>query len=182
MAGKQGLDILLEAARLLKDDECVRLVLCGGGSARKRLQEKNDDLRNVIWLPLQEAARLNELLNVADIHLLPQLANVADLVMPSKLTGMLASGRPVIATADSGSQVAQVVAQCGIVVPPGDANALAAAIRVLAADPDRRRRLGSAARDYALKNFASSRILLEFESALVSCVEKQLQPGQINRS
>lgn len=179
MAGKQGLDVLLDAAKLLKDDESLCFVLCGGGAARKRLQEKNGDLRNVIWRPLQEAARLNELLNVADIHLLPQLANVADLVMPSKLTGMLASGRPVIATADAGSQVAQVVAQCGIVVPPGDVNALVTAIRVLAADPDRRRRLGSTARDYALKNFASSRILPEFEKALVLCAKDQLRPGQI---
>jgi colanic acid biosynthesis glycosyl transferase WcaI len=181
MAGKQGLDILLEAARLLKDDESLRFVLCGEGAARKRLREEYSDLRNVIWAPLQEVTRLNELLNLADIHLLPQLANVADLVMPSKLTGMLASGRPVIATADAGSQVAQAVAQCGIVVPPGDATALAAAIRILAADPDRRRRLGSTARDYALKNFASSRILPEFESALVSCAKEQLQPRQTKR-
>ena len=53
--------------------------------------------------------RLNELLNLADIHVLPQSAGAADLVMPSKLTGMLASGRPVIVTAHPGTELADVI-------------------------------------------------------------------------
>ena len=60
-------------------------------------------------LPLQPADRLNELLNLADIHLLPQRADAADLVMPSKLTGMMASGRAVLATASPGTQLATVI-------------------------------------------------------------------------
>jgi len=52
---------------------------------------------NVIWIPLQPLERLNDLLNMADIHLLPQRSGAADLLMPSKLTGMLSSGRPVVA-------------------------------------------------------------------------------------
>jgi len=170
MAGKQGLETLLEAARLLEGDRSLRVVMCGDGAAREKLLQEYGGLANVIWLPLQPAERLNELLSLADIHLLLQLAGVADLVMPSKLTGMLASGRPVIATAAAGSQIAEVVAQCGTVVLPGDVPALAKAIRDLGTDAGARQRLGKAARDYAVANLDASRILLEFEQALKSCV------------
>jgi colanic acid biosynthesis glycosyl transferase WcaI len=94
-------------------------LLCGDGAARKRLQAEAENLDNVLWLPLQPAEKLNELLNMADIHLLPQRADVADLVMPSKLTEMLASGLPILATASRGTQVAQVLDNAGIVVSPG---------------------------------------------------------------
>jgi colanic acid biosynthesis glycosyl transferase WcaI len=169
MAGKQGLATLLDAARIVDGDRTLRFVMCGDGAAHEKLHQEYGGLSNVIWLPLQPAARLNELLNLADIHLLIQLAGVADLVMPSKLTGMLASGRPVVATAYAGSQVADVVSGCGITVPPGDANALAAAIRALGADSERRQCLGKIARDYAVRNIDSSSVLREFERALISC-------------
>jgi colanic acid biosynthesis glycosyl transferase WcaI len=169
MAGKQGLETLLEAARLLEGDDSLRFVMCGDGAAREKLHREYGSLSNVIWLPLQPAERLNELLNLADIHLLIQLAGMVDLVMPSKLTGMLASGRPVVATAKAGSQIAEVVAQCGIAVPPGDANALATAIRALGADPEQRQRLGKAGRDYAVRTIDLSSVLGEFERALISC-------------
>jgi len=172
MAGKQGLATLLDAARIVDGDRTLRFVMCGDGAAREKLHHEYGGLSNVIWLPLQPAARLNELLNLADIHLLIQLAGVADLVMPSKLTGMLASGRPVVATAYAGSQVADVVSGCGITVPPGDANALATAIRALGADSERRQRLGKAGRDYAVGNIDSSSVLREFERALISCCKE----------
>ena len=93
---KQGLEILLEAARSLQSEARLLFVICGEGVARERLKQMGGDLRNVRWLPLQPMEKLNELLNLADVHLLPQRADVADLVMPSKLLGMLASGRPVL--------------------------------------------------------------------------------------
>lgn len=171
MGEKQGLETLLEAARLLRGEASVRFVMCGEGASRKRLVQEFGDLPNVIWLPLQPAARLNELLNLADIHLLPQLASVADLMMPSKLAGMLASGRPVIATAAAGTLVAKMIANCGAVVPPGYANALAEAIRGLARNPVERQRLGEAARAYAIQNLDLHRVLLQFERDLISCHE-----------
>ena len=73
-------------------------------------------LPNVRWMPLQPLERWGELLTMADIHLLPQRADAADLVMPSMLNGMLASSRPVVATARAGMEVANVVAGCGMVV------------------------------------------------------------------
>ncbi len=88
---------------------------------------------------------------MADVHLLPQRADAADLVMPSKLTGMLASGRPVVATAEVGTQVAEVVSPCGRVVKPGDAESIAQALLRLARTPRERARLGAMARQVVLQ-------------------------------
>jgi colanic acid biosynthesis glycosyl transferase WcaI len=164
---KQGLETLLAAARMLQGNQSVQFVLCGEGASRKSLQQQFADLKGVIWLPLQPVERLNELLSMADIHVLLQLADMSDVVMPSKLTGMLASGRPVIATALDGTQVAKVVSRCGIVVDPGNAAALADAIRELSVDSKKRECLGKAARDYAVEYLDSASILEAFEVELM---------------
>src|SRR3546814_1609320 len=100
----QGLETILEAARRIGPDSAIRFVLAGEGAARARLEGASQGLPHVAFLGLQPVERLNELLNLADLHLLPQRADAADLVMPSKLGGMLASGRPVIAGAHPGTQ------------------------------------------------------------------------------
>jgi colanic acid biosynthesis glycosyl transferase WcaI len=167
---KQGLELLIEAARALRDDPSVVFVIGGAGSARERLMAMAADLPNIRWIPLQPAERLCDLLNLADLHLLPQRADAADLVMPSKLTGMLASGRPVIATAAPETQVGRVVGDCGLLVPPGDGAALTQAIVALAADSDQRRTLGVAARAYAETHLAREAIMTRFETtALALC-------------
>ena len=160
---KQGLELLIEAALRLQTVPDLIFVIAGAGSARARLEALGAGLRNLRWLPLQPAERLNDLLNLADIHLLPQRADAADLVMPSKLTGMLASGRPVIATAQPDTQVGRVVAGCGVVVPPGDGAAFAAALAALADDPVRRQVLGAAARAYAEEHLALGAIMSRFQ-------------------
>jgi colanic acid biosynthesis glycosyl transferase WcaI len=99
MGGKQGLEILAQTATLLRDVSDVVFVFCGNGAGRDDLLAQCAGLSNVRFLDLQPAERLSELLAMADIHLLPQRADAADLVMPSKLTGMLASARPLVATA-----------------------------------------------------------------------------------
>ena len=140
-------------------------ILCGEGAARERLMRMGKDLSNVRWLPLQPLEQFNELLNLADIHLLPQRAGVADLVMPSKLLGMLASGRPILATAQSGTQLAEVVSSCGKVVEPGNAAEVVKSLLELLRDPEARRRLGSDARS-AAKAWDKSAVLRQFESRL----------------
>ncbi|AWN17516.1 glycosyltransferase WbuB [Salinisphaera sp. LB1] len=160
---KQGLDVLIDAARRTACDESIIWVIAGAGSARVKLEARSVDLPNVRWLPLQPMEKLNELLNLADIHVLPQRADAADLVMPSKLTGMLASGRPVVATAAEGTQVASIVSECGICVPPEDADALAKALSELADDGKRRYALGAKARHYAERHLGYEQIMRNFE-------------------
>lgn len=171
MARKQGLDLLLSAAVLCSDAQHIKFLLCGEGPTRRDLETLATSMKltNVTFSDLQPTDRLNELLNTADIHLLPQKADVADLVLPSKLTGMLASGRPVVATARTGTDLACIVTQCGRVVPPGSAVLLVAAIKELADSPNLRLRLGMAARKFAEENFGKVRILKTFEQDLKMC-------------
>jgi colanic acid biosynthesis glycosyl transferase WcaI len=83
--------------------------------------------------------------------------------MPSKLTGMLASARAVVATAHVGTELANVVQTCGLVVPPEDPAALAQAVRTLAADPALRERLGAAGYVYAQAHLDRDAVLQRFE-------------------
>jgi colanic acid biosynthesis glycosyl transferase WcaI len=168
MAEKQGLEVLIAAAQLLAADHLnILFVLSGEGPAKKRLLESAKGLPNLRFLDLQPVERLNALLNLSDIHLLPQLSNAADLVMPSKLKGIYASGRPVVATAHGGTQVAQVLQRCGIVVPPGDVTALANAIVYLATHPEKCTQLGQAARKFAVAHWRQEKVLGELEQKLV---------------
>jgi len=146
---KQGLEIVLEAASRLVSYPEIQFVLSGEGAARARLFEAYRHLPNVLWLPLQPLERLNDLLNLANVHLLPQRADVADLVMPSKLSGILASGRPVLATAHAGTQLADLVASCGKVVEPGDVQKFVEGLLELVHSAQIRAELGYAARHTA---------------------------------
>lgn len=170
MGSKQGLETLAPLVRSFASDPKVHFLFCGDGAFRPQLERLLEGSLNVTLLPLQPVERLNELLNAANIHLLPQRAGAADLVMPSKLTGMLASGRPVIATVPSGSQVAQAVEQCGIVVPPGDERALHDAVQRLADDPRLCSTLGAMGRSYAVHHLGKEEVLGRFEGALNSVV------------
>jgi colanic acid biosynthesis glycosyl transferase WcaI len=170
MGAKQGLELLADAAAKTRSRRDLVWVFCGDGVGRGDLERACVGLPNVRFLELQPVERLGELLGMADIHLLPQRADAADLVMPSKLTGMLASGRPVIATALPGTQVAEVVEQCGLVVPPGDAEALVDAVLSLADDAPGRATLGARARAYAEANLERDAILSRFESELRSLI------------
>jgi colanic acid biosynthesis glycosyl transferase WcaI len=159
MGEKQGLDLIIEVAKLLSNRPDFLFLLCGDGAAREKLEAQAGTLPNIRFLPLQPLERFNELLNLADIHLLPQRADAEDLVMPSKLTAMLASGRPVIATARAGSQVAGVVSRCGQVVMPGDQQAFLAAVERLGRSPEERRRLGLAGRAFAVEHWSKRTVL-----------------------
>jgi colanic acid biosynthesis glycosyl transferase WcaI len=173
---KHGLELLTTVARDLHDHDQLHFVLCGEGAEKKKLRRQAADLDNVTWLPLQPKERLNELLNLADVHLLPQHHSVGSVVLPSKLSGMLASGRPVIASASAGTKLAEIVEQTGVVVPPQDPAALAAAIHSLVADEARRRQLGLEARRYAESHFGKAAILLHFEAQLQSLVQDRRSP------
>jgi colanic acid biosynthesis glycosyl transferase WcaI len=172
MGEKQGLDALVEVAERLRTHPEVQLVLCGAGPGRPRLEHEIATCANVTLPPLQPEPRLNELLNAADIHLLPQRPEALTFALPSKFAGILASGRPVVAQAEGG-ELAAATRRCGVLVPPGDAAAMAEAILELAADPARRQRLGAVARQLAEEHLQRDPILARYEHRLVWLVSRQ---------
>ncbi|ALM84034.1 glycosyltransferase WbuB [Bordetella sp. N] len=167
MGGKQGLETLAQVARVLRREPHLHFVFGGAGHQRDVLQAACANLPRVHFLPLQPAERLPALLACADVHLLPQRAGAADLVMPSKLIGMLASGRPVICGAAAGTELATAVTGRGLVVPPEHPRAMARALLTLLRDPEQRRRLGAAAARHAHLHFHTDTVLERLESALV---------------
>ena len=178
MGGKQGLELLADVAKLClaqagQAPTAIIFVFCGNGAGRVDLMQRCEGLPNVHFMELQPLERLNELLAMADVHLLPQRADAADLVMPSKLTGMLASGRPVLATAHPGTELAFVVQGCGVVVPPEDPVAMTQAMMALAADLKLRTQLGAAGRIYALEHMDREAVLRKFESDLTTLISRR---------
>jgi len=168
MGYKQGLENVIEAARHLQAQPKIHFVLCGDGPVRAQLKSDAEGFPNVLFLPLQPLEKLNQLLNIADIHILPQRADAADLVMPSKLSGMLASGKAVIATANPGTEVAEIVGSLGVVVPPEDAPALANAILGLANDPERMHALGQKGLSWVIANWSREKVLADYCESLLS--------------
>jgi len=171
---KQGLELIIDVAQVFENDGINEFyfVFCGDGGARRRLMELSKNLSNTLWIPLQPIEKLNDLLNMADIHLLPQRADAADLVMPSKLTGILASGRPVIATAFAEAQLAKTLQGIGMVVPPDDVSSLKRAIETLGADKKNRDYMGDKAREWAMAHLDKEAILLQFEKDLESMLRE----------
>jgi colanic acid biosynthesis glycosyl transferase WcaI len=174
MAAKQGLEVLSEVALLLGDmARPITFIFCGQGPLRDELQLNCTGLSNVRFLDLQPPERLPELLATADIHLLPQRAEAADLVLPSKLTGMLASGRPVVAMAKAGTGLATEVAGCGLVVAPGDAEEMAQAITQLAEDDELRLQLGRQGRLRAEQRWDRRAVLDDFERNILEAIKQK---------
>ena len=171
MGRKQGLELLPQTAALLAGEHDILFLLCGEGAARAELERLADGLPNVRFLALQPEDRLNELVNLADVHVLPQRAGAADTVMPSKLTTMLASGKPVIACAAPGTQLWEVVGQVGVAVKPESAQDLAVAIIALINDPAECSRLGELGREYACQHLEKQVVLANFMTDLSALVE-----------
>jgi colanic acid biosynthesis glycosyl transferase WcaI len=152
MGKKQGLEHLLEVARQLEQDPSILFMLVGDGAARPDLEQlqRDYDLQNVMFKPLQPYDKLVDLLNLADVHVVCQLRGAADIVLPSKLTGILAVGGYCVVTADADTELGRLAAEHpGAIelVEPESAEALAAGIRTLL--PKRAVGFNSIARDYA---------------------------------
>jgi len=172
MGAKQGLEILVEVARQLESHREIVFVLCGEGPVRNELIDRARDLPNVRFLPLQPMDKLNPLLNTADIHILPQKADVADLVMPSKLLGMLASGKTIIATAMPETEIGRVVGRVGVLVPPGNSAALCEAILGLSKSTKQLKYLGESGRTYVCDNWSKDMVLQKFLKQMDDLLQK----------
>jgi colanic acid biosynthesis glycosyl transferase WcaI len=132
------LDAILEAARLLRDRRQLLWLFIGEGPRRDEVAAAIARERlNARLLPYQPRERLRESLSAPDVHLVTMRAGLEGLMVPSKLYGCLAAGRPVVFVGPAGTEPAQILAdeRCGVTVPPSDPAALAAAVAALARRP-----------------------------------------------
>ena len=130
----QDLDSLVRAATFLRDRDDLRIVIAGFGARHAQiiaLAERLEVEETVRFLPYQKRERLSLSLSSADVHVVGLAKGLAGYVVPSRLYGILAAGRPVIAAADERSETARLVREigCGLVIPPGRPELLARTIR-----------------------------------------------------
>lgn len=170
MGVKQGLGSLLDCAEALRGEDDVAFVIVGDGGEKEALmrQAKERCLGNVSFHPLQPMERLGELLGTADVSVIPQKAGFADIVLPSKLSNILASGRPVIAAAGEGTELAHIVrdGECGRVVPQGDPVAMAMAVLEFRDDIELGGRMGANGRRYMEAHLGQASVIGRFRAEI----------------
>jgi len=167
---KQGLENIIEAAKSFREDASVKFVIVGSGGGEIKLKEmvREANLDNIYFHPLVSYEKLPALLAMADLHLVLQKKNATDLVMPSKLTSILAAGGCPLVTASEGSTLYKLIRQneMGIVVEPDDSYKLTQAIRFALQGSLEKFRHN--ARFYARRYLAKESILKNWETSLLN--------------
>jgi len=151
----QGLESAVEAAALLKDYHEIELVFVGEGVKKRALadQARAAGLGNVRFLPYQPQDRLSESFAAADVFLVSLKPGLAGYIVPSKLYGILAAGRPYVAAVEKECEVAAIARkhESGLLAEPGDPGDLAQKILLLYNDRAVARHLAANARRAALE-------------------------------
>jgi colanic acid biosynthesis glycosyl transferase WcaI len=172
---KQGLDILIEAARHLSPK--IRIVICGQGAQRDHLIEaiRHYELKNVTMLPLQPDQEYREMLVDADLCVITQQRGSGGFFFPSKLLTTLAWEKPVLTVADEESELVRALREgnFGMNVEPGRPEKLARALEDLRANPSRLAVYATAGRAYVAQ-FEMERVLSEFTARLENLVAQRL--------
>lgn len=151
----QNLDTLLDAAELLRDHPGIVFVFIGEGTRRRALESiaATKALTNVKFLPFQPRESMRCSYATASVFIVSLRPGLAGYIVPSKLYGILAAGRPYVAAVEERSEVAMITEAhgCGIRVSPGDARQMADAILTLESDSSRRDAMGARAREASQK-------------------------------
>jgi colanic acid biosynthesis glycosyl transferase WcaI len=173
MGVKQGLEVILHAAEKSRGREDIQYLFVGDGAMRPRLEAEAQarNLTQVRFLPLLESAEFLEMLAATDIALITQQRVVSDIVFPSKTVTLLSAGCPVIASVNSGSEVARAVLSSGggAVVEPENADALWKSILELSTCPELLERMGQNARQFAMESWDERRTLPLMEQRFTEC-------------
>jgi colanic acid biosynthesis glycosyl transferase WcaI len=164
----QGLEVILGAAALTTDRKDIVYAIVGEGALRAELMDaaRARSLGNVTFVEQQPYERVPDIYGASDVNVVPLAGSLVDDAVPSKVYRIMAARRPVLAIVDSRSDVARIVedARAGWVVPPGDAQALAALIRRVADEGVGDR--GESGRRYAKANVERATVTAAYGALL----------------
>jgi glycosyltransferase involved in cell wall biosynthesis len=154
----QGLDAILESARLLRNRPEISFLIVGDGPRRKECESivLRDKLNNIQLLQLLPREKYARLLQASDVCLISLHPKISTPVVPGKLFDIMATGRPVVANIPSSSDACDIinVSRCGICVPPDRPRELSEAILYLSDNPAEANRMGRNGRQYVEKHFS----------------------------
>lgn len=166
----QDLDVVLEAADLLRDEDDVTWLIVGDGVEKARLWKKARDmaLDNVRFVPMQPKERYPAVLHASDLGLATLHADVKTPVVPSKILSIMAAGLPVVAALPVSGDAPDLIeaGECGLCLPPEDPQALAQAVLKLYHDSTLCEILGRAGRRYAENHLSPEACIDQYESLL----------------
>lgn len=170
----QGLDRIIKIAEKFNKNERVKFLLIGEGADKENLQKLviKKELNNVIFLPYQPKEELKYSLSAADIHLITFQKGLAGVIVPSKVYGILACGRPFIAWIDEEGEISNIASkyECGIVVPPGNTDKMIEKIKWSLTNEDKLKEMGENGRRAAVEFFDRKVSVLKFNSVLMQVV------------
>lgn len=165
-----AIDTLLDAAAALRDEPALVFMIVGAGVERAALEARAQELQldNVRFLDYQPREQLPAMRAAADVQLCLYRAGAARYSMPSKLYEIMASGRPVLASAESDSDVAQVIREtgCGVCVEPQNTRALVDALLQLKRDATCRETMSQKGRAAAETRFSLDAIVSQYDVLL----------------
>jgi glycosyltransferase involved in cell wall biosynthesis len=175
-------ETLLGAAKLLRTDPGIAFLMTGAGARAGSLQQavQREGLTSFVFQDYQPPQMLSDSMAASDVHLVSLLPSLEGLIVPSKVYGILAAGRPTVFVGDLQGDVASLIRKhdCGIAVAVADSEGLARQLRSLRDDPSRLESMGRRARQLALEQFNGEQALaqwLEFLEPLTSAV--RVGPG-----
>ena len=150
MGRAHDFDTIIEAMTLLKDDPGIVFLFVGGGAGKEKLEIaiNRRGLKNVLFKPYQPRDRLAESLSVPDVHLVSLQPQLEGLIVPSKVYGIAAAGRPVAFVGDSDGEIGRLVSLCGFgfTVSVGEGQELADRLRELVQQRNVLARMGAEGR------------------------------------
>lgn len=165
-------ETIISAMQRLQNDVNIIFLFIGGGAGRERLERAVSELglRNCLFQPYQPRERLSESLSVPDVHLVSLQPQLEGLIVPSKIYGIAAAGRPVIFIGDPDGEVGRLVSSCsfGFSVPVGAEDQLTERISKLMSEPDLARSLGNNARISFENKFNFSIAFLKWKRLLMT--------------
>lgn len=158
-----NLDTVVEGLRAMDLKKEIRLLIVGGGKGMQPLREqvKANCMDYVDFHRPVPLGQLQDGLAVGDIQIVSQRLGTEGLIVPSKLFGILAAGRPVLFIGPEKCETADIIHRsgAGFVVAPGDTTAVTKALTAFINDPDLRREMGLRGRNYYQTHLGRQRSL-----------------------
>lgn len=152
----QNMDMLVEVAKSLKDNENIGFVIIGEGAYKSKLEALviESGLNNIALIPFQDYSDISHVFSLGDAGLIISKKGVGTNSVPSKTWSIMSAERPVLASFDKGSELDSIITEnnCGVCVDADDADALKDAILKLYENRDNLHEMGKNGRKFVLDN------------------------------